>query len=52
MILDANQEGFSLNERLWPATDGKLSALNAIVTSGFYGEFPKDRYKSDYARFF
>ncbi len=56
MILDANQEdGFIrrlLNERFWPSTDGKLSALNSIPTSGRYQEFPKGTYSSDYQWFF
>ncbi len=56
MVLDANQEdGFVrrlLNERFWPETDGKLSALNGLVTSGRYEEFPKGTYSSDYVWFF
>lgn len=56
MILDANQEdGFVrrlLNERFWPSTDGKLSALNSISNSKRYQEFPKGTYSSDYEWFF
>ena len=56
MVIDANQEdGFVrrlLNERFWPATDGKLSALNGIATSERYQEFPKGTYSSDYEWFF
>lgn len=56
MVLDANQEdGYVrrlLNERFWPATDGKLSALNSIATSERYQEFPKGTYTSDYDWFF
>lgn len=56
MVLDANQEdGYVrrlLNERFWPATDGKLSALNGISISERYQEFPKGTYSSDYEWFF
>jgi hypothetical protein len=56
MALDANQEdGYVrrlLNERFWPATDGKLSALNGIASYGKYHGFPKGTYKSDYDWFF
>jgi len=56
MIIDANQEdGYVrrlLNERFWPSTDGKLSALNSISTSEQYHEFPKGTYSSDYQWFF
>ncbi|SIO14501.1 DUF6090 family protein [Algoriphagus halophilus] len=56
MILDANQEdGFVrrlLNERFWPATDGKLNALNGLATTGRYEEFPEGTYLSDYEWFF
>jgi len=56
MIIDANQEdGYVrrlLNERFWPSTDGKLSALNTISSSERYKEFPKGTYSSDYQWFF
>ncbi|OAB76001.1 hypothetical protein ULVI_13125 [Cochleicola gelatinilyticus] len=56
MVIDASQEdGFVrrlLNERLWPSTDGKLSALNSISSSERYKEFPKGTYSSDYQWFF
>ncbi|WP_075352150.1 DUF6090 family protein [Algoriphagus marinus] len=56
MVIDANQEdGYVrklLNERFWPATDGKLSALNSISSSERYQEFPKGTYSSDYEWFF
>lgn len=56
MVLDASQEdGYIrrlLNERFWPATDGKLSGLNGLATSGRYEEFPKGSYESDYVWFF
>ena len=56
MAIDANQEdGFVrrlLNERFWPATDGKLNALNSLATFGGYEEFPKGTYSSDYVWFF
>jgi len=56
MIIDANQEeGYVrrlLNERFWPLTDGKLSALNSISTSDRYKQFPKGTYLSDYKWFF
>jgi len=56
MILDANQEDEFvrrlLNERLWPSTDGKLSALNSLSAMEKYKEFPRGTYKSDYNWFF
>tara|TARA_R110002074_G_scaffold367649_1_gene541744 strand:+ start:142 stop:900 length:759 start_codon:yes stop_codon:yes gene_type:complete len=56
MVIDANQEdGYVrklLNERLWPSTDGKISALNTISASERYQEFPKGTYSSDYQWFF
>ncbi|MCG2459623.1 hypothetical protein K8352_02545 [Flavobacteriaceae bacterium F89] len=56
MILDANQEDEFVrrlfNERLWPSTDGKISALNTLAATGAYKEFPKGTYKSDYSWFF
>ncbi|QCX37779.1 hypothetical protein FF125_04765 [Aureibaculum algae] len=56
MIIDANQEdGFIrrlLNERFWPATDGKINCLNGLATTGTYEEFPKGTYSSDYEWFF
>ena len=56
MVLDANQEdGYVrrlLNERLWPATDGKISALNSLSASERYQEFPRGTYSSDYEWFF
>ncbi len=56
MVIDAVQEeGYIrrlLNERLWPATDGKLSFLNGNATFGGYEEFPKGTYESDYEWFF
>ncbi len=56
MIIDADQEdGYIrrlLNERFWPSTDGKLSALNTISSSERYKEFPKGTYTSDYQWFF
>lgn len=56
MILDANQEDEFVrrlfNERLWPSTDGKISALNTLAATGAYKEFPKGTYKSDYNWFF
>lgn len=56
MVIDANQEdGYVrklLNDRFWPATDGKLSALNIISSAEQYQEFPKGTYSSDYKWFF
>ncbi|SNR63179.1 hypothetical protein SAMN04488009_2850 [Maribacter sedimenticola] len=56
MVIDANQEdGYVrklLNERFWPATDGKISALNSISSTETYKEFPKGTYPSDYKWFF
>ena len=56
MIIDGVQEDDFvrrlLNERFWPATDGKLSALNGLATTGRYDEFPKGTYSSDYDWFF
>ena len=56
MVIDANQEdGYVrklLNERFWPSTDGKLSALNSLSNSERYQEFPKGTYSSDYEWFF
>ena len=56
MIIDANQEdGYVrrlLNERFWPAIDGKISALNSISSFERYQEFPKGTYSSDYEWFF
>ncbi|MEJ2003985.1 MAG: DUF6090 family protein [Cyclobacteriaceae bacterium] len=56
MVIDATQEdGFVrrlLNERFWPATDGKLSALNGLATLGRYEEFPAGTYSSDFVWFF
>jgi hypothetical protein len=56
MLIDAIQEEEYvrrlLNERFWPSTDGKLSALNSISTTGRYNQFPKGTYSSDYEWFF
>lgn len=52
MVIDATQEVDDvkrlLNERLWPAIDGKLSGLNRLRTFPGFQEFPRGTYKSDY----
>ena len=56
MVTEANQEeGYVrrlLNERFWPSTGGKLSALNSISITGRYNQFPKGSYSSGYEWFF
>jgi hypothetical protein len=56
MVVDATQEVNDikrlLNERLWPATDGKISTLKKLQGMEIYADFPRGTYPSDYDWFF
>lgn len=55
-VVNATQEVFSLqsllNQRLWPAIDGKINSSNRIRNIEAYKDFPVGSYTSDYNWFF
>ncbi|WP_412561469.1 DUF6090 family protein [Winogradskyella sp. MIT101101] len=56
LVIDATQETGMLerllNERFWPAVDGKINSSNRIRRYEDYTDFPKGSYTSDYNWFF
>jgi len=56
LVIDAIQEGESfrklVDERLWPAIDGKLNSANRARLYELYADIPQGSYTSDYTWFF